>query len=264
MRFTALIVCAGVLGAGCATQPIGPPPLTPSAAVEPNFLVPSVRERMISLARQEWALFGQPVAVRDANGAVRLEFAGEATHETQSAMLARVLMYWYAVTRLPIVGYQGELEPWSAAFISWLAKSAGLASEDFPPTVLHWDYIEHALGARGGGRFVARDPRTYAPRAGDLVCISRSGAVSGFAALRRGPYHCDLVVDAKAAEIEAIGGNVGDAVALARYAVDERGLLRNRGDRPWVVVVEQRETRRRPSDPWRLSRTPARAQLRPE
>ena len=241
MRLTTLIACAGLLGAGCATPPIGAPPLTPSAAVEPNFIVPHVRERMVLLARQEWTLFGQPVVVRGANGVARLEFEGAAAHETQPAMLSRVLMYWYAVTRLPIVGNQGELEPWSAAFISWLAKSAGLTPEDFPPTVLHWDYIERFLGAREGARFVARDPRLYAPRTGDLVCVSRASSIADFASLRRGPYHCDLVVAAGAGAIEVVGGNVGDAVALARFAADERGLLLPRDDRSWVAVIEQRD-----------------------
>lgn len=269
MRLITLIACAGLLATGCATQPIGAPPLTPSVDVQPNFLVPDVRERMIHLARQEWALFGQPEVVRDANGVARLEFEAAATHEVQPALLSRVLMYWYAVTRLPIVGNQGELEPWSAAFISWLAKSAGLTPDDFPPTVLHWDYIERALQARDGARFAAHDPRAYAPKAGDLVCISRSNAVAGFAELRRGPYHCDLVVGVTIGEINVVGGNVSDAVSLARYEVDEGGLLKHRDDQPWVVVIEQRDAHRGTSDQRRLSEargcfgeTPSRFQIR--
>ena len=253
MRLTTLMACVSLLAAGCATQPLGAPPLTPSAYVEPNFLVPTVRERMVVLARQEWTLFGQPVAVRDPNGVTQLEFGGAATHEAQPAMLPRVLMYWYSVTRLPIVGYQGELQPWSAAFISWLAKNAGLTPEDFPPTVLHWDYIARFLGAPDSARFTAHDPRAYAPKVGDLLCLSRSGAVAAFAELRRGPYHCDLVVSVGPGEIEVIGGNIGDAVALMRSEIDERGLLKLRDDQPWVVVIEQRDARRSPSDQRRLS-----------
>jgi hypothetical protein len=242
MRRPALLfLAAAVLAAGCATPPTGAPPLTPGADVTPNFVVPSTRERMVLLARQEWALFGRAVAVRSPDGTVQLAFEGEATHEAQPAMLSRVLMYWYAVTRSPIVGRQGELEPWSAAFVSWLARSAGLPPEEFPATVLHWDYIERFLGTRDGARFVARDPRAYAPRVGDLVCVSRSSAIADFASLRRGPYHCDLVVAAAAGEIEVVGGNVGDAVALARFAADERGLLLPRDDRSWVAVIEQRD-----------------------
>jgi hypothetical protein len=196
---------------------------------------------MVFLAGQEWALFGRGVAVREADGTVRIAFEGLSTHEVQPAMLSRVLMYWYAVTRTPIVGYQGELEPWSAAFISWLARSAGLTPEEFPSTVFHWDYIERFLRPAERARFATRDPLRYAPRVGDLVCVSRSDAVAGFAALRRGPYHCDLVVGANAQEIEVVGGNVGDVVALARFRVDQRGLLVPRPDRPWVAIVEQRD-----------------------
>lgn len=86
---------------------------------------------------------------------------------------------------------------------------------------------------RDGARFAAHDPRGYAPNVGDLVCVSRSNAVAGFAELRCGPYHCDPVVGVDAGEIDAIGGNVGDAVSLARYEVDERGLLKQRDDQPW-------------------------------
>jgi hypothetical protein len=241
MRLPALLFLAALLAAGCATAPTGAPPLTPSVDVTPNFLVPSARERMVFLARQEWALFGRGVAVRSPDGTVQLAFESEPTHEAQPAMLSRVLMYWYAVTRAPIVGRQGELEPWSAAFVSWLARSAGVPPEEFPATVLHWDYIERFLGARDGARFVARDPRLYAPRTGDLVCVSRASSIADFASLRRGPYHCDLVVAAGAGAIEVVGGNVGDAVALARFAADERGLLLPRDDRSWVAVIEQRD-----------------------
>jgi hypothetical protein len=244
MRLAPLLLGAALLAAGCTTtRPPGPPPLTPSASVAPNFDVPSVRARMVFLAQQEWELFGRGVVVREADGTARVAFPANATHEAQPAMLSRVLMYWYAVTRAPIVGQQGELEPWSAAFVSWLARSAGIPTEEFPPTVLHWDYIERFLRPGDGARFVARDPLGYAPRVGDLVCVSRSDTVTGFASLRRAPYHCDIVVTADAGAIEVVGGNVGDAVALARFGVDERGVLLPRDDRPWVAVIEQRSPR---------------------
>ena len=99
------------------------------------------------------------------------------------------------------------------------------------------------LGSDDAARFVARDPRAYAPRMGDLVCASRSNDVREFVALRRGPYHCDLVVASGIGAIEVIGGNVGDAVALARLEVDGRGVLMPRSELPWVAVLEQRDTR---------------------
>lgn len=232
-----------VLAAGCAVAPPAPR-LTPSDDIQPNFVVPDARARMVFLAQQEWTLFGQPV-VREVGAEAFLEFPPgvEVTHEVQGPMLSRVLTYWYAVSTQPIVGFQGELRPWSAAFISWLAKSAGLPRDAFPPSVLHWDYIEYALNGNRG-RFVARDVRSYAPQVGDLLCAPRGEAfvaeVRDLASLRRGAYHCDLVVERRADALDAIGGNVGDAVSLTRVALDADGRALPTQTRPWVVVLEQR------------------------
>jgi hypothetical protein len=239
MSARALVLLLLVL-AGCATRPPAetPPPLTALPDVAPNFDVPSATARMVYLAQQEWQLFGRPVATRSAAGGVDLAFEHGATHEVQPPMLSRVLMYWYAVTRQPIVGAEGELRPWSAAFVAWLARGAGYTRDAFPDTVLHWDYIEAALNG-GRAAFAARDPAGYAPRVGDLVCNARGTAVT-FETLRRGPYHCDLVVAASAASVEVIGGNVGDVVALSPLPVDADGRLLPLPDRPWAVVLTPR------------------------
>jgi hypothetical protein len=243
----ATLLAAALLAAGCASapRPQRPPPLTPSAAVVPSFPVPSARERMVTLARQEWSLFGSPVTRADGNGGSRLEFAhpAGATHELQGPMLTRVLAYWYGVSRAPIVGNDGELRPWSAAFVAWIARSAGYTPAEFPPTVLHWDYIERFLVPRREDRFVTRDPVLYAPRVGDLVCNARgspAGGPGGFAGLKRGAYHCELVVAVDAAGIDTIGGNVGDTVALTRVPVASDGRLRADPARRWAAVIEQR------------------------
>jgi hypothetical protein len=230
--------------AGCTAvpppKPPARPPLTALPDVPPNFLVPPLRDRMVYLARQEWTLFSRPTLVRGADGDAKLAFApGVAeSHEAQPPMLSRVLLYWYAVTREPIVGEEGELRPWSAAFVSWLVRSADLGGSDFPATVLHWDYIQRF---RSPGRFATRDPRSYAPRVGDLVCTARDETIDGFDALRPGPYHCDLVVAAQPGAIEAIGGNLGDTVASTRFDTDARGLLLALPGRPWAAVLELRE-----------------------
>jgi len=247
-RFAPLV--ALVLAAGCAVAPperapVHAPRLTPSDDVTPNFVVPDTRARMVFLARQEWALFGRPV-VRDDPSRPMLIFPAdvEATHEVQGPMLTRVLTYWYAVSDQPIVGFQGELRPWSAAFIAWIVRSAGVPEAEFPSTVLHWDYIAHAMNGGDAARFVARDARAYAPRVGDLICAPRGEAfvaeVSDFERLRRGAYHCDLVVAVRAGQLDAIGGNVLDAVSLTQVALDARGRVVGTAARPWVVVLEQR------------------------
>lgn len=235
-----------VFAAGCAVKPPERAPrLTPADDILPNFIVPDQRARMVFLAQQEWTIFGQPI-VRTEGTESFLEFppGADATHEVQGPMLTRVLTYWYAVSVQPIVGNQGELRPWSAAFISWLVRSAGVPRDAFPPSVLHWDYIEYALNGHSS-RFVARDASAYAPQVGDLLCAPRGEAfvaeVRDFASLQRGAYHCDLVVERRAGELDAIGGNVGDAVSLTRVALDAEGRALPTPARPWVVVLEQRE-----------------------
>jgi hypothetical protein len=242
--------------AGCASSgpapraPERPPPLTASS-VPPAFPVPGACERMVHLARQEWTLFGSPEVLAQPDGVSRVAFAGSGapTHELHAPMLSRVLVYWYGVSRAPIVGTQGELRPWSAAFVSWLARGAGHSADEFPQTVLHWDYIERFARPRPGDAFETRDPLRHAPRVGDLVCHARDGSADAaarasgylpFASLRRGAYHCDLVVAAQPGELQAIGGNVSDVVALTRLRTAQDGRLLPDPRRPWAAVVARR------------------------
>ncbi len=241
--------------AGCASgpqqrAPERAPPLTASS-VAPAFPVPDACERMVYLARQEWSLFGSPEVLVQPDGPSRIAFAGAGTptHELHAPMLSRVLVYWYGVSRAPIVGTQGELRPWSAAFVSWLARGAGHTADEFPQTVLHWDYIERFARPRAGDAFETRDPLRHAPRVGDLVCHAREGTADAaarasghlpFASLRRGAYHCDLVVAAQPGEVQAIGGNVSDVVALTRLRTAEDGRLLPDPRRPWAAVVARR------------------------
>lgn len=211
----------------------------------PIFSIPSIRERMIYLAHQEWSLFGRPVADYSGQEPV-LVFPelGNESHETQGPFLTRVILYWTSATHLPLLNHDGEIRPWSGAFIVWLARSAGVPERDLPSTVLHWDYIEHALFAGKNARFIAHDARFYSPKPGDLLCAPRSDAftekVKRFKQLRRGPYHCDLVVIRTIDELELIGGNVLDVVSMTRVSLDRNGIVQPTPERPWLIVLEQR------------------------
>ena len=128
--------------------------------------------------------------------------------------------------------------PWSAAFISWLARQAGLGAGEFVFSEAHVDYAGAAWQA--GADEAAGRPTRYAmracditrtpPRVGDLVCQTR-GAEAGLDSFEKIgevlatrptgggalPMHCDAVVSVDATGFEAIGGNVLQSVTRRRF-----------------------------------------------
>lgn len=133
--------------------------------------------------------------------------------------------------------------PWSAVFISWVMRQAGLSDAQFDFSALHSDYVHAALdetAAEAAGQptayaYRACDLAQTAPRVGDLLCFARTDDASlvTFDALRAAvlqgnvPMHCELVVKRDATQIETVGGNVAQSVTLRRLrlAADGSGLL---------------------------------------
>jgi hypothetical protein len=247
LRYSIVLMTSVVTLISCTTQVADQPYSLspPDAKIAPVIAVPSIRERMIFLAIQEWTLFGNPVADYRSDPP-HLIFPGKNTpaNEADPALFSRVNMYWQRVSSLPLFGYEGELRPWSAAFISWLARSAGISESDLPSSVLHWDYIEHILKQSPSGRFIARDARSYAPKPGDLICSPRGkyfiAKVDSFANLVRGAYHCDLAVNRHERSLMVIGGNVLDTVTMTEVELDSNGHVVPTACRPWRLIIEQR------------------------
>lgn len=129
--------------------------------------------------------------------------------------------------------------PWSAAFVSWLARTAGLDAGEFAFSEAHADYagaawqagVAEAAGQDTRSALRACDLTTTPPRVGDLACQTR-GAGAGldsFDALGRVladrptggeavPMHCDVVTAVDADGFDAVGGNVLQSVTLRRLA----------------------------------------------
>lgn len=253
-----LRTCAGLaLGilAGCSTTPTDLDNPAQSARRARAALslgaLPTSCQRMVDLARQEWALFGKLELNEVSDHPLRRagRHAESAKHELDPPMLSRVLVYWSGLGPSPTVSANGALRPWSGAFISWLARNAGHGPRAFPVTALHWDYIERALAPEAGSAFVAREVKEHAPQVGDLVCSTRDPALEAagrplgmlpLKALRRSTYHCDLVVETRPGEIHVIGGNVSDTVALTRIASDAEGRLRADRRRIWATILTPR------------------------
>jgi hypothetical protein len=239
-RFAGLaqaLLAACILSA-CAGAPVPVPP--------PLVYPPAARERMLRVALAEWAEWG------------RIEVtAGEhppTQHaESDPANFPRILAYWRAVPqdegaialnrRRYAAALAGQPEGlrlwqdpyWSAAFVSYVMLAAGIDRREFPPSAAHSAYVDaliaDALRYPETAPFLPRSPQEIAPRPGDLLCADRTrtpildwrqrAADAG----RFRPMHCDIVVAAGPGHVEAIGGNVLDAVTRTRFAADAAGIL---------------------------------------
>ena len=225
----------------------GPAAKAPDRAIE----VQDRRQRLVTIALQEWTLWGRP----------RIEASGKLLGRPEAAALvaprnewepdytSRVLMYWQVLRGSDFPAERalrkdGSMVAWSAVFISFLMHSAGIPREVFLPSARHWDYMKRAYDFPDPAGFQALDASTTAPRVGDLVCATRAWTatvVIRFAQLASqdssGTYHCDLVVSVSPGLLGAIGGNVRDAVTWTDVKLDANGLLQPSPSRPWLAVL---------------------------
>lgn len=137
---------------------------------------------------------------------------------------------------------------WSAAFIGFVARRAGLAEEDLPSMPTHARYLDRMLRRAvedpEGAPWLPWSPEERAPRPGDLLCADRSLRPLSHWTQRlpeRGrfrPMHCDVVIRTRGGAVEAVGGNVADLVALRRFPADAQGhVLPAPADRPVILLV---------------------------
>ena len=215
------------------------------------------RRRIVDVAVQEWGVFGfQTIDLRGLRErrlpeGVVPEALNPALEASEQDRVIRAVGRWEHTPSLAatIAGYwsatpdgagvlarqnrqwrrgEGEInwvEPWSAAFISWVMCEAGLGEmAQFERDISHRVYIDQAIRARDGERpnaaYVAHDPGEVAVMPGDLLCNSRGGVNYRTLADRRrdlGRYvgsHCDVVVRVGEDTVAVIGGNVLNGVSL--------------------------------------------------
>ncbi len=129
--------------------------------------------------------------------------------------------------------------PWSAAFVSWLARQSGLGAGEFVFSEAHADYagaawqagLDEAAGKVTRYAMRACDAARTPPRVGDLLCAARAAAaglddydkIGAVLAHRRTrgaalPMHCDVVVAVDDAGFDIVGGNVLHSVSSRRFA----------------------------------------------
>ncbi|MGD9618028.1 MAG: DUF2272 domain-containing protein [Alphaproteobacteria bacterium] len=245
--------------AACAGEPSPSGPGPPRVATLGDSHVPPFarwpyqpfsREAAVQIALREWRAFGQPIVYPN----TELPFA----NERLEGLWQRVGEYWWL--GLPMgedeqgltgkhnqngyvfpPGQDGRFA-WSAAFVSYVMRMAG-AGQRLPYSATHADYI-NAVRLNPGRFAVAERPEAYAPQRGDLICMWRGHPVR-FENLPAGRFasHCDIVVATRPGQIEVIGGNVEDSVALRHIPVAPDGRLAGPDGRvvdphhPWFIVL---------------------------
>jgi hypothetical protein len=219
-----------------AGQPIGARPVPQ----------PALRQALLSLADREWVQFGRQKVVYTADEE-SIPHVG-LWEDEDPERISRVNLYWRAVGRPDLSGRHCQA-PWSAAFISWLMREAGVPEWQFPPAAAHRSYLTQIIESSGdpGRYFVPRSIEAYRPAAGDLICASaeiplgsaRAGQVTPWS-LHHVRSHCDLVVRTDGRTLEAIGGNVRNSVSKSLLELDEAGHLQPVERRAWFLVLENR------------------------
>jgi len=248
-RLVRLALLVALSLAGCAApreEGLGPgakPGVTTSLnAHVPSFArwpyEPFSREAAVQIALREWRAFGQQVVFPNVELPV--------DWERQEGMWQRVGEYWWlgldprwmSQAWTGIHNENGQVFPesqdgnyaWSAAFISYVMRTAG-AGNGFPYTETHADYINaarrHELGEEPDIVLTTERMEVYAPQRGDLICYWRGRRPITYDDLPAARFggHCDIVVDIKPGQLDVIGGNVDNAVAMKHIPATADGHL---------------------------------------
>jgi hypothetical protein len=168
--------------------------------------------------------------------------------ETDSAAITTLKQYWRFTGLAPKEeqlkdSLWQDSHPWSAVFISWVMKQAGVGDQ-FSYSINHAKYIvrarENARPGKGKKFFSAYDicdSRSTWPEPGDLICMNRDGNNFSLVSLQPTDIsHCDIVVgtDRAARTITTIGGNLRNTVSKRIIYLDEWGFI-DRG-RNWKLL----------------------------
>jgi hypothetical protein len=170
------------------------------------------KEKLILAAVKEWLKFSR---------GNKLEF--------EDPQYKYVGEYWTSIG-LNLDGRDRD-QPWSAAFISFVARTAGYSEFKFAPA--HSTYVYDAVDKRQKNittaPFWAFDVNELKPQLGNLVCRTREGvSITSMANLPRGGFksHCDIIVEIRDSEVRTLGGNVNHSVSITSYPLDNDGFLR--------------------------------------
>ena len=201
---------------------------------------------MLTLAQQEWAYFNKPEVHVEQGGTGYILADDESSDQAHKD---RVCEYWIATNTDPALCHAEARYrewPWSAAFISWLARHAGIDEAILPSHPAHRFYLQWIVAHAGdpGAKLIPHAIGAYVPKPGDLLCATREDTtIADFHKIPdNAKLHCDLVWRVLPAQrvLHLLGGNVRDAVTLTVTPCDARGNPLPMPQRPWFMLVENR------------------------
>lgn len=231
-----------------------------------------LRQRIVDIAKQEWAFFGykehqtqsaeEEALPRELRRARRPRLNLEESVRAASSIAG----YWSVTSAGEWIierqnqqwqdnGYDARWrDAWSSAFISWVMCEAGVGSaEEFRYAIAHFSYIDQAILARDGkapnALYTAYDTGEAEIALGDLLCTGTRPRYENLdqrrAQLNEGVRsHCDIVVkvDNEKNTIDTIGGNVQSAVRLKRLWVTNGKVMSpvDRNGRPVFAHLKLR------------------------
>ena len=252
-----------------------------------------LRRRIVNIAIQEWAFFGfhtmdaaggkasvlpavitpssvsadlspadaqeQMAEIQTAQaGSKDLTIAGywSATPDG-AALIAQQNAAWNAIGRRPTYWVQ----PWSAAFMSWVMCEAGLGNPlQFHRSIAHREYVDQGIRTSDGqeiySAYTAYNPGARRIEPGDLLCTSWGNTNYHDVTDRRramGSYastHCDVAVKVTTDRVAVIGGNVMLTVMMSILPLTQDGGVfphavnepRSEGARPIFAHLKLRAT----------------------
>ncbi len=173
--------------------------------------VSAAKEALISAAVKEWLRFEQ----------------GD-KKEHQDPQYKYIGEYWSKIG-LNLNGRNRDI-PWSAAFISFVARAAGY--NDFKFDAAHSTYVYNAVDKRKSNitaaPFWGFKINEHKPQLGDLVCRWGINPITSIDSLPSGGFksHCDIVVEIRDTEVRTLGGNVSDSVSITAYSLNSGGFLK--------------------------------------
>lgn len=159
--------------------------------------------------------------------------------ETDRSQVGIVGEYWQAL-ELNLDGNDTDT-PWSAAFISFVVRTAGYSNFKF--AAAHSTYVHDAVDKRNANDasapFWGFNVGDHKPLLGDLVCRSRSNTqITSIDSLPTGGFksHCDIIIEIRDTEVRTLGGNVDDSVSITTYSLNNSGFLKSGSTRVYGIL----------------------------